>query len=286
MAAVSKDLSSKAKIFLVALALLVLAAVWALDFYTGVEISFSIFYLIPIVLATWYVGREAGVVMALLCAAAWLTADLAAGQHYSSRIIPFWNAGVRFGFFLVTVLTLAPLKRTLHSERTFARTDFLTGIANMKAFFEMTELEVNRSRRSDKPLSVVYLDCDNFKTVNDRFGHHAGDALLRAAAETIKAGLRPTDTVARAGGDEFVVLLPETGETGAGIVIARLRTSLAAVMRKRRWPVTFSIGAVTFPQPPDSVDDMIKKADRVMYAVKAAGKDNCRQETYAGQAPP
>jgi diguanylate cyclase (GGDEF)-like protein len=282
MGAVFKDLSLRTRVILIVLALVVMAGVWALDFYTGYEISFSIFYLIPIVLTTWYVGREAGIVMALLCAAAWLLADLGAGQHYSHRIIPFWNAGVRLGFFLVTVLTLAPLKRTLHSERTFARTDFLTGIANMKAFFEMAEFEIARSRRSDKPLSIVYLDCDNFKTVNDQFGHTAGDALLRAIAEALKSSIRPTDTVARAGGDEFVVLLPETNEPAAGIVIARLQANLNAAMKKRRWPVTFSIGAVTFTTPFDSVDKMIKKADNLMYQVKGSGKNDFRQETCDG----
>jgi len=281
MAVGYKSFSIRTRVLLMALALVITAGVWTLDFYTGYEISFSIFYLIPIILATWYVGREAGIVMAVLCGAAWLLADLLAGQHYSHRIIPFWNAGVRMGFFLVIVLTLAPLKRTLHSERTFARTDFLTGIANMKAFFEMAGLEINRSRRSEKPLTIVYVDCDNFKPVNDRFGHHIGDALLRSVAEAMKSSLRPTDTVARAGGDEFVVLLPETDEAGTTVVIARLKTSLDAAMKKRHWPVTFSIGAATFLKPPDSVDDMIKKADNIMYAVKSSGKDGCRQETCA-----
>jgi diguanylate cyclase (GGDEF)-like protein len=123
---------------------------------------------------------------------------------------------------------------------------------------------------------VAYLDLDNFKEVNDRFGHSRGDSLLRLVAATIRTNLRKTDMVARLGGDEFALLLPETGYEPAAAVLRKIHQLLLGKMQRCGYPVTCSIGAVTFLRPAESVEELIKRADACMYAAKRGGKDRMK----------
>ena len=125
-------------------------------------------------------------------------------------------------------------------------------------------------------MTVAYIDLDNFKQINDQFGHAAGDVLLRVVAETLQTNLRRTDIIARMGGDEFVVLLPETNEESARIAIAKVRDSLLGIMAQNKWAVTFSIGAITFFSFAANPDELIRKVDELMYSVKVGGKNNIR----------
>ncbi len=258
--------------------LLLAAFVWLLDYLTRYEISLSIFYLIPIALVTWYKGRDIGIVMSLICAAAWFVADRKSGYYYSHFLIPYWNAAGGLGIFLIVCLTLSKLKSLLEKEKISARRDALTGLSNMKAFSESAVLEMERSRRYGHPLTIVFMDVDDFKVINDNFGHKAGDSLLCAMANTMRNNLRPPDIPARTGGDEFLIILPETGLESAKEVLGRLQEVLLASMKENKWPVTFSIGAATYTEPPDSLDEMIKSADELMYSVKFNGKNNLRLE--------
>jgi len=258
--------------------LILVGAVGLLDYLTGYEISFSIFYIIPIVLVTWTISRRAGVALALLGAVIWYLVEYLGGRPYSNPVIPYWNALVRLSFFLIIAFSLAALRELWRKEKDLSRVDFLTGIANSKAFYESAEQEIERSSRYRRPLSLAYLDCDNFKEINDRLGHQSGDNLLRKVADIIKTQLRSTDIGARLGGDEFAVLLPETGEAAAQEVVARLKDKLSEGMQRRGWPVTFSVGLVTFADPPASVDEMVSRADTLMYAAKKNGKDQIKKE--------
>lgn len=168
----------------------------------------------------------------------------------------------------------AKLKDALERERDNARNDFLTGIANRRAFYEIAATEAQRSRRYGRPLTLVYVDLDNFKAVNDSLGHDAGDELLVEVAATIQSAVRTTDTVARLGGDEFAVLLPETDKDSGEVVTRKLQHALLATMQEHNWCVTFSIGLISFRTPPESVTEMIRKADEVMYSVKLRGKNS------------
>ncbi len=161
-----------------------------------------------------------------------------------------------------------------------ARRDSLTGIANRQAFIDQVEKERERSRRYAHPLTIVYLDCDDFKTVNDTFGHRTGDAALRTVAETMVNTMRGTDTAARLGGDEFGILLPETGEQAAAEAVGKLRGVLLAAMEKNGWRITFSIGVAAFSSPADSADEMLSKADALMYGVKDGSKNMMKCATY------
>jgi diguanylate cyclase (GGDEF)-like protein len=160
--------------------------------------------------------------------------------------------------------------------------DSLTGLPNPRAFAEAATAELDRQRRSGRPLTIAFLDLDRFKEVNDRHGHQAGDALLAEVARCLRSSTRATDHLGRLGGDEFAVLMPETDEVGAERVLERIQASILNAMGEQGWPVTSSIGAVVFPVAPASVDELVGKADQLMYLVKHSGKGAFRIERIDG----
>ncbi|HUJ19762.1 MAG TPA: GGDEF domain-containing protein [Nitrospirota bacterium] len=251
-----------------------------IDYGTGPDLSIFIFYLIPVFLSTWFVGISAGVLLSVVSAAAWSLADVLSRRTPSDVAIPYGNLIVQILFFLIVVYTLSALKASLEQEKQLARSDYLTGAVNSRYFTELAAAEISRSRRYYHPFTVVYMDVDNFKAVNDRFGHSIGDALLQQTVRTIRGQIRATDTIARVGGDEFILLLPETGIRTAITVLEKIRASLFDVMQERSWPVTFSFGMAAFDDPPESVDTMIKLADDLMYEGKNNGKNSIRYRTY------
>lgn len=164
------------------------------------------------------------------------------------------------------------LQAALESEKNLSRVDFLTGIPNRRMFHQALTLEGKRSRRYGRPLTLIYIDVDNFKHLNDHYGHATGDDLLKMIGVTLERSVRSTDMAARLGGDEFAVLLPETDEANAGVIVAKLRQNLNTAIAPRGWPVTFSFGVVTFPIALDSMEEMLKRADEFMYEAKRGGK--------------
>lgn len=249
------------------------AVLAVLDYATGWELSFSFFYVAPVSLAAWYSDRRIAYCVAALCGGVWLTADVLSGHPYSHAAIPFWNATIRSAFFVLIASLVSRIRDLLAHERKLARVDGLTGCLNPRAFAETATRLVSLARRHREPITLAYLDLDNFKLVNDRHGHSAGDDLLRIAASAMRATLRGTDLVARLGGDEFAVLLPMTGCDAAVVALEKIRDRLAAIMNERGWPVTASIGAVTFLVVPDTLDEVIGAADAAMYRVKTSGKN-------------
>ena len=137
-------------------------------------------------------------------------------------------------------------------------------------------------RRYEHPLTLVYLDIDNFKYVNDRFGHPAGDRVLRAVAIYAREHSRQTDVVARLGGDEFAFLMPDMNQKSARVVISKLQYGLLEEMRQNDWPVTFSIGVLTCSAAPPTTEELVRMADDLMYSVKRTGKNELKYSIYAG----
>jgi diguanylate cyclase (GGDEF)-like protein len=252
-----------------------------LDYLSGPEFAFSIFYLPPIALGAWHVNRRAGTFLAFLSALVWATADHLAGANYTNPLAWYWNTGVRLGFFLITLFLVADLRTKLRLLEELSFLDSLTGAANSRKFYFIAERELLRMKRNGKMMTLAYFDLDNFKAVNDTQGHPQGDALLKEVATTMKRHVRATDLVARLGGDEFALLLPETDQEAANHVLTRLRSELLETMRKRGYPVTFSVGAVTFLKPVESVKAMVQAADNLMYEVKHHQKNALRLEVVA-----
>ena len=163
------------------------------------------------------------------------------------------------------------MKAALHA-RASALTDPLTGLGNRRFFEDMAERELNRSRRYNRPLALAYIDIDNFHSVNDERGHAAGDALLRRVAEELPSGIRRSDIVARVGGDEFVILLPETPQEGAAVAMRKLRDRLRTVARDDGYDVGFSIGVATSDAGATTLKALMSAADATMYTAKRTGQ--------------
>lgn len=277
-------LNRRSHAFLNTIGLLLVAALGVADYLNGPDVSFLVFYTLPVFLAAWFVGRGAGLMMCAASGLSWLVvAELTAG-HYPTRAVTYWNAAARLGFMVILAFIASALKRAHEREREYARTDYLTGTVNGRHFTELAAAEIIRAQRHGHTFSIAYMDVDNFKLVNDRLGHSAGDELLRATADTIKTGVRSIDVVARLHGDEFAILLPETGDAAAQSVIRRVRSNLLELARARRWPVTFSVGIVTWEVAPASVDEMLRAADELMYTAKRDGKNRVRHEVCGAPA--
>jgi diguanylate cyclase (GGDEF)-like protein len=162
-----------------------------------------------------------------------------------------------------------------------AHTDPLTGLANRRWLMAQFEREFSRARRYFRPLALLYLDLDGFKGINDRFGHLFGDEVLQGASRAMLAVLRTTDTLARVGGDEFAVLLPETSLEGALNVANKLRRALAAYSHQLGPAVpglTFCAGLSQLHNDDRSIDDILSRADDAQYLAKTTGKAHTRTE--------
>jgi diguanylate cyclase (GGDEF)-like protein len=257
-------------------------AVGVVDFITGYELGFSLFYVLPLAFVTWFAGRTQGIATAIVSASVWLAADVAAGNSYSSPLIPVWNTCIRLAFFLIIALLSAALKTAMTRAEDLSRIDSLTGAVTSRFFYSLVDREIDRLGRYGHPLTMAYADLDNFKTVNDTQGHLVGDAVLRVVVDCAKAYLRKTDVVARLGGDEFAFLCPETDEQAARTAIAKVNDRLLEEMRLRGWPITFSIGVLTCQVVPDSSEDLVRMADHLMYVVKLGNKNGISHATFAG----
>lgn len=272
-------LAGRPRAAIVVAGLAAVAGLGYLDFVTGPELTPLIFYLLPVAGAAWYGGRGPGAVVAVAGGLAWMLADAVSHGGYVHPAVPYWNAGLRLAALLAVAEAVARLHAAVAAAQALARTDDLTGVPNRRSFYETAEREIARARRYPHPFSVVYLDLDEFKTVNDRLGHVAGDAVLRSVARVLRGVLRASDTIARLGGDEFLILLPEAGPAPARLTVDKLREALAGIVPAHGWRLTASVGVVTFLVPPDSPDVLLAAADRVMYAAKRAGKNRVAQET-------
>lgn len=181
------------------------------------------------------------------------------------------------------VRTAAQLREASAELDRLARTDALTGIANRRAFFDVLGVEFRRSRRYGRELSVMMLDLDRFKVVNDRWGHPFGDYVLRRTAEEITRHIRESDLLGRYGGEEFVVAVPETGTQSAVAAAEKLRRAIEAVeFRSDGVPpagdppvrITISIGVASLPVEDDQDEFvLIRRADQALYEAKRTGRN-------------
>lgn len=247
-----------------------LVAVTVLDVVTGPDLAVSLFYVLPIIVAAGYLTPRGAALSVVLAGLGVLLAEYRTGIGHSDGLTPWWNAFTRFLIFAMIGLVVSALRAAVEHERELARTDALTGVANARHFFELARREQRRARRYRTPLTIAYVDLDAFKSINDRHGHDVGDRVLCATADALAVSVREIDVVARIGGDEFALLLPQADAAGARIVMERVEAELGTI-RAEGEPVRWSIGVVTFPAPADDVEDLLRASDRLMYSVKQGG---------------
>jgi len=169
-------------------------------------------------------------------------------------------------------------RKLLEEElRRQAHVDYLTGVYNRRHFMERAEQELHRAQRYGSPLSMLMLDIDHFKLINDRYGHKVGDIVLKAVADLCHATFRDVDILGRLGGEEFAVLLPETDQHFAIEAAERLRDTItnARIPLAGGLPVTFSvsIGVSSMQSPDDNIDVLLNLADKALYAAKESGRN-------------
>jgi diguanylate cyclase (GGDEF)-like protein len=248
-------------------------ALGVVDYGTGRYVAVDLFYLAPIATAAWFAGPARGPIVAALATAVSFGADWTMHQEAPHWVFIAWNSLVKFGVFSIVALLLQTLKRQQRELAEQAHLDPLTYLANRRGFRRAAQREMDRSRRYGSTFTLAYLDVDNFKAVNDRLGHEAGDRLLVLVARTMRDHVRKVDEVARLGGDEFALLLPETTSAEGRLTLDKIQRLLTDLMHQHNFPVTFSIGAMTFAQPAQSVNALLAAVDRLMYSVKRGGKN-------------
>jgi len=242
---------------------------------TDAEFSFAALLLLPVLVIAWIGGTWAGLFIGVLATVMWAVGDIVTERHFSASWIPWANAVTRLITYSLMAILAAQLRLQFEKENEYATHDILTGLHNRRAFFDAGAFEIERSKRYARPLTVIFLDLDNFKQLNDSQGHDAGDAALEATAKALLGALRSSDRVARLGGDEFAVLLPEIGYEEA-VEASRKIFNAANDALINFPPVRGSIGVAWFGEIDRTFPAMLKAADKLMYEIKHSGKDGMR----------
>jgi len=200
----------------------------------------------------------------------------------SARLGPLMTeANARFFEVMASTAANALRNAQLFEEvQQRARTDFLTGLPNHRYFQATLSVELGRAQRHNRALSLLIIDLDYLKEVNDHFGHPSGDTVIRTVAETIRSTCREIDFASRYGGEEFMVILPETPLVGAAQVAERIREKIAAVQFPGIGSVTASIGVSNYPLNALSKEDLIRIADQALYVAKNAGRNRVAYFNY------
>jgi len=266
-------------IFLASIALACIVGL--VDYWSGTELHVDALYLLPLMLAGLFCRGRGAVLLGLICAAIWGASNWAAGLRFGYVYLWPVNLLLQASAFSTVSLLALTIRRRLDREQQLARLDPLTQLANSRAFFERARVEIARARRFQRPLSVAYLDLDNFKQVNDTLGHETGDELLKTVAQTLTTTTRATDLAARLGGDEFGLLFPELSAEMCQPLVERVCQRVAEDLRAQHWPVTVSIGATTYLAVPDDAAGIMSHADELMYEAKKAGKNRVHFEVVA-----
>lgn len=256
-----------------------LAATGAVDYATGYRFAFSPLYLFPVLIASAALGRPAGLSVALTAAFIWTLAQHSPGAADFSWQLFAWNTVMRFAVLGFVAWLLGALER----EMLAARHDYLTHLFNRRHFMQSLEAERSRSDRTGVPFSVLSLDLDRFKTLNDTLGHAVGDEALRVVAGVLSDSARAMDVSARMGGDEFSVLLPEADADVAEAIAQRLLAGCADEFRRRGWPIGISIGIATGVGAAETIDDLLRRADDSMYEQKQARRHGSVPAAAAGE---
>jgi diguanylate cyclase (GGDEF)-like protein len=260
--------------------MMIMFVTWVLAYTGGAESPLHDLYILVIIVAALTLGKIVTLAeMALIAGCyAWLAYPFEAGNlmtlPYGARLLAQIAPMLLVAY--ITSMLSADLRQAFSHVKHLSETDELTGVLNMRAFATIAERVAQQAGRYARPFSVLMIDSDSLKQVNDTLGHETGNRLLQQTVECIQGRLRQTDLVARYGGDEFVALLPETPCTGAAGVAERIRKSIetiALASREQKVSASVSIGVACYPNHGVDFETVLEKADQAMYASKSAGKN-------------
>lgn len=262
-------------------AAVMLAFITSVVWHTGrLESPLLNLYLLAIIAAALTLGRIVTVGMLLAITGCyiflaqpdnpWAALMPAEATRLMARLAPVILVG-----YLTTMLA-ADIRYVVERVSLMSQTDELTGLLNMRGFMPLLERETGRAHRYGHPFGLIMVDCDNLKQVNDAHGHAAGNRLLSFTVQRMREILRTTDAMARYGGDEFLVLLPETHAEGASLVAERLRAAVESSsldLNGQLVSASVSIGVASYPGDARDARQLIELADRAMYQSKQRGKN-------------
>lgn len=256
--------------------ILVVAEILLITFFdykvAGTYFSLDVLYCLPVIQAAQigairsmrHSDKQTTTIIGVLSAVAWSIAEAAIIWPGFPPVAFAMNIFTRS----VTFTVLGRVVSKLWKEREYSRKDTLTDLANRLEFNERFEAEQLRSERSGNPYSVLFIDINQFKMLNDQHGHHVGDKALKAVAEILRDNSRSVDTVARIGGDEFVILFPETDEYICDVLVKRIKSASDNKFQAEGWSISLSIGHTTETGKTKSTDEILHDADKHMYAMK------------------
>jgi diguanylate cyclase (GGDEF)-like protein len=255
---------------------LLLLIISLLDIITNSKILISFFYLIPISYAVLFISVPLAIVYAFISASVEFSVEFFIA--HDTIEISIFNASLCLVFFILQIYSHNLMQHLLDKLRASALLDALTNIFNWRAFNTLFVRELEKSQRNNFPFTLIYFDIDNFKYINDTFGHHVGDMALKEMCHIVNRSVRSFDIFARLGGDEFAILLPSTDFTTSNLVINRIISQVATCLSYS--PTSISLGACTFNKFDMTADNMINMVDAIMYEVKKSGKANYKHNIY------
>jgi diguanylate cyclase (GGDEF)-like protein len=266
----------------VAIGLGVIAALTVFKLTIGESVTLIDFLFVPVVGVGWFASRRwCGYLVAVIAALDTVVVAMLA-ETQASLGVAAASGAARFCLYLVVLWLLGMMRRERASHKHAVATDQQTGAVNATTFQTVASSEIRRSQRYQHEISLAYLDIDDFKEINDRLGHPEGGRVLLELSHVMRSAVRSVDTVARIGGDEFAIVMPETGAASARAVIARMECEMARVRTADGSRVRCSVGLVTFDRPPESLTELIGAADELLYRAKQLGKDRVEQAERSG----
>jgi diguanylate cyclase (GGDEF)-like protein len=280
-----KENSKTAKeLVIIFAALAAIGVVAFIDDLTGQNLDLAPFYLIISGFCVWFTGRRGGIAVSLIAFFAWEVEGLKYGIPGDERFFFTWNMAARSVLFIMVITLVHILKESYARERGLAMTDSLTGAANRRNFFAFLTTEISRARRQGTPVTLAYIDIDVFKQINDTYGHHEGDRVLKETTTALAAHIRQTDLLARLGGDEFAIVLPGCDANQAGAFVENARSALGGIVTPGG-QVTYSFGVLTAMRAPENPEELVIAADKFMYEVKKSGRNGTKFGEFSGESP-
>lgn len=265
------------------IALLLAIVISFLNYILGAYLDLSVLYVLPILFTAYLAGAFAGLLVTALSILLYTASEVIAPlkpmaeplSAYGKIII---NVSIHIFVFVVVALALAGYRNYRMMQQTNAMMDPMTGLYNRSGFYEIAEKELKRDKRYGRPLSVASFDINNIKEVNEIHGEGMGNMLIQETARVAKNLVRKSDILARVGGDEFMIIFSETGDS-AEKAVEKLQKRLMEIVTKNNWPVSFSIGLITYHKAPDKTETLMVGADGVRNRAKSAGPNSIKHET-------